>query len=648
LILTNLQFSQAGTYRVVVSNAFGSATNDGITLDVDSLIISQQPQNQTVARGGSVAFTIRAQSLGPVYYQWQWNGIPLVGQTNATLLFDNLMPAQSGNYRVVASNAFKTVTSVDAILSVIAPPPLVAWGINNKGQTNAPAVGNVVALAASGASQHILALKSDSTVTGWGDNTGGQLNVPAGLTGVAAIVAGTGHSVALKTNGTVAAWGDNTYRQLNIPTGLSNVIALAAGAFHTLALKSDGTVVAWGAGEPGLYGTYHHGQSMVPLGLTNVTALAAGAWHSLALKADGTVVAWGDNADGQCAVPAGLSNVVAIAGGSRHSLAVKSDGTVVAWGNNDAGQLVIPAGLSNVVAVVAGASHNLALDRDGTLTAWGGNEAGETNLPGGINGVIAMAAGNQYSVVATADAPFVFVGAPRNLINLPGSVVAFRAPPILGWPARFQWYFNNAPLTNATNITLTLTNLNSSQAGLYRVAVTNAFGLVTSGSINLCVGAVVITSQPQSQTVFPGDSVSFRVAIETVALPVYQWFKAGVALADDGRIQGANSPVLSLAAVQTGDYGQYQVRVTNNFGGVWSQSAALIRDTVRAGVERPDNSGELRLWLHSQKGKPCVVQASTNLSNWEDVRALTNQTGTIYFSDQITNRTLRFYRLRQE
>jgi alpha-tubulin suppressor-like RCC1 family protein len=31
-----------------------------------------------------------------------------------------------------------------------------------------------------------------------------------------------------------------------VPSGLSGVAAIAAGTFHSLALKGDGTVVAWG------------------------------------------------------------------------------------------------------------------------------------------------------------------------------------------------------------------------------------------------------------------------------------------------------------------------------------------------------------------------------------------------------------------
>lgn len=80
----------------------------------------------------------------------------------------------------------------------------------------------------------------------WGNNWGGQTNVPAGLTDVATVSGGDGHSLALKSDGTVVAWGWNGYGQTDVPAALTDVVDIAAGAFHSLGLKSDGTVVGWG------------------------------------------------------------------------------------------------------------------------------------------------------------------------------------------------------------------------------------------------------------------------------------------------------------------------------------------------------------------------------------------------------------------
>jgi len=55
-----------------------------------------------------------------------------------------------------------------------------------------------------------------------------------------------------------------------------------------------------------------------------------------------------------------------------------------------------------------------------------------------------------------------------------------------GEPLSYRWYFNGAtPLPGQTNAQLNLANLQTNQAGLYSVAISNAFGSVTSDA---CVG----------------------------------------------------------------------------------------------------------------------------------------------------------------
>ena len=247
-------------------------------------------------------------------------------------------------------------------LSVAAPasadsaptPRVVRWGYDGGGQPDAPAgLTGVTALAAG--SGHGLALKDDGTVVGWGDDRYGQADVPVGLTGVTAVAAGQSSSLAVKGDGTVVGWGYDRNGETNVPVGLIGVTAVAAGYFHSLALKSDGTVVGWGDDR--------FGQTDVPAGLTGVTAIAAGGTESLALKGDGTVVAWGDDSSGQTDVPAGLTGVTAVAAGGRHAMALKDDGTVVAWGDDSEGQVDVPSGLTGVTVIAAGALHSLALGR---------------------------------------------------------------------------------------------------------------------------------------------------------------------------------------------------------------------------------------------------------------------------------------------
>jgi alpha-tubulin suppressor-like RCC1 family protein len=242
---------------------------------------------------------------------------------------------------------------------------VVAWGVNNHGQTNVPPnLTNAIAIA--GGWHHSAALRADGTVVVWGDNNAGQTNVPAGLTNVIAISSRSGDNVtALRVDGTVVAWGDNSYGQTNVPAGLRNVVAIAQGATYGLALKADGTVASWGEWS-GLPGT-----PMAPAGLSNVVALAAGDTFTLFLKADGTIASYYE------LPPSGLDDVIDIAAGFLQGLVLQANGTLTPWGwflvseEMPGGPATVPAGLTNVAAIQSGDSHWLFLKPDGTVTVWG-------------------------------------------------------------------------------------------------------------------------------------------------------------------------------------------------------------------------------------------------------------------------------------
>ncbi|MEO5802612.1 MAG: immunoglobulin domain-containing protein [Verrucomicrobiota bacterium] len=85
-------------------------------------------------------------------------------------------------------------------------------------------------------------------------------------------------------------------------------------------------------------------------------------------------------------------------------------------------------------------------------------------------------------------------------------------------------------------------------------------------------GLPVITTQPVSQTVGTGSSVSFTVAATGNSLS-YQWYYNGIA------ISGANTNIFSIGGVNAGNAGTYTVRVTNPAGTTTSTDAILTVGT---------------------------------------------------------------------
>jgi hypothetical protein len=73
-----------------------------LTIVEPNLTIS--PRRQSVAAGSNASFSIVTGLLGPLAYQWTFQGVPLPGETNVSLTISNIQLQHIGEYRVSASN----------------------------------------------------------------------------------------------------------------------------------------------------------------------------------------------------------------------------------------------------------------------------------------------------------------------------------------------------------------------------------------------------------------------------------------------------------------------------------------------------------------------------------------------------------------
>jgi Immunoglobulin domain/Bacterial Ig domain len=94
-----------------------------VNYSLPSLGVTIQPPSQDVLEGSSVTFTANATGTPPFSYQWFFNANPVAGETNSTLVLNNVQTNQSGNYSVTVSNQTGTATSAPAVLTV---SPLVS------------------------------------------------------------------------------------------------------------------------------------------------------------------------------------------------------------------------------------------------------------------------------------------------------------------------------------------------------------------------------------------------------------------------------------------------------------------------------------------------------------------------------------------
>ncbi len=111
--------NNAGNYAVVITNGAGSATSSNATLTV---VLS--PKSQTNYAGTTATFTATAFSPESLNYQWQKNGTSLMeggrlsGTTNSTLTITSVSDADAASYSAVVSDAYASVTTSNAVLTV--------------------------------------------------------------------------------------------------------------------------------------------------------------------------------------------------------------------------------------------------------------------------------------------------------------------------------------------------------------------------------------------------------------------------------------------------------------------------------------------------------------------------------------------------
>ena len=229
-------------------------------------------------------------------------------------------------------------------------------------------------------------------------------------------------------------------------------------------------------------------------------------------------------------------------------------------------------------------------------------------LPGETNATLFIAAAQThdagtYAVAVTQPAtglsfetrpaqltgPVVLTQQPTNLNVRLGSNALFRVVATGIAPLAYQWRFNGTDILGATNGALSLTNCQLPDGGVYQVAVSNSFGLVTSALANLGILInPVITMQPLSQSVAVSGSVTFSIAVTGSPAPfTFEWRRGSQGVWTN--VTSEPMSFFTLSNVQTNQAGGYRVVVKNAANaqpGIISSNAVLtvLADTDGDGL----------------------------------------------------------------
>ena len=101
---------------------------------------------------------------------------------------------------------------------------------------------------------------------------------------------------------------------------------------------------------------------------------------------------------------------------------------------------------------------------------------------------------------------------PTNQTVIAGSNATFTVTATGTAPLRYQWWFSGLLLNGATNLSLTLTNAQPTNAGNYLVVVTNSAGVATSSVANLTVLPVIsVGGRIQGTVVWSQTNAIYRL-----------------------------------------------------------------------------------------------------------------------------------------
>jgi len=622
LALVDVSATNAGSYTVVVTGTYGIVTSVVATVTVLPLVFTSQPASQTVTPGSSATLTVGARGDGPFWYLWYLDNTNLVQSSSiSTLTVHDFSTSSAGNYTVVVTNVYGSVTSRVATLYLPLPPTVTA----QPGSQTALAGSNVtfnVAVGGPGPFTYQWQFNGAnmpnnliSTVAGNGAGayagdggaaTNASLNYPAGAALDAAdnlYIADTDNNRIRKvdTKGAITTVAGNG----------SGVFAGDGGAATNASLNNPYGVTMDAAGNLYIADTYNQRIRKVDIN-GNITTVAGNG-------------ASGYSGDGGTATSASLSYPTGVA--------LDAAGNLYIADNNN--NRIREVGLNGIIRTVAGngsaiyagdgggaTSASLAnpsgvaldafgdlyiadslnerireVDTNGIITTVAGNGSADYTGDGGAatnaslyfpDGVALDAAGNLFIAdydnerIRKVDANGVITtvagggggglgdgGAPSNAILQGPFGVALDA---FGNLYIADSYNNRMrQVTPVGNATLWLPGVVSNNTGSYTVVIANPYGSVTSAVAALTVVyPASILVQPATHGVFAGSNGTLSVTAAGTPALCYSWYFNATNLLQSGAI-----PTLTVQNFSTSNVGAYTVVVTNLYGSVTSQVVTL-------------------------------------------------------------------------
>jgi sugar lactone lactonase YvrE len=607
----NAQQTDASSYSVIVTNAYGMVTSALATLTVIlPPVINVQPVSRLASVSNSVSFTVGlSQGTSPAY-QWRQNGTPVSGATQSSLTLASLTWGNAGTYSVVVSNTAGSQTSSGATLTVQQSAFTFFDGFesynlgildNDFGGPNtttsnpwwalSSTTQGTVTNSATGVTPHSGVRMAGRTGTSFlQDYFNLVYRLNAGQPYYGNFMCEWWFYDPYGTGANAANYADYMVLGSYAPVSTTSDSISSSTIYQRMSLgayNGSGFNVSFyqariinGAGSFGSGNSWYNTPTPRSVG-----------WHHA------RIVFGIPNAANYAPVSMYIDNM------TNAAVTSPTSGTNTGFNliemnhaNGNSGYYddltfraandpwIIEQPVSQ--AVNLGQSASFTTVAVGTAYQWqfnGSNLNGATTSAYSIASVAATNAGSYACMISgtngtitnipaalTITGPPSFVAQPGSLTVTQSQTAAFSVTAVGSIPLSLQWQFNSVLISGATATNYTVANAQSTDAGSYSVVVTNSLGSVTSSVATLTVILPpTITNPPQSLTVNQGTDAPFSVAVSGTTPFAYQWFFNG------GAVSAATDSGYTVTSAQPTNAGSYSVVVSNILGSATSSVATL-------------------------------------------------------------------------
>jgi hypothetical protein len=614
LAISPVNTVNAGFYSVIVTGAANSVTNSA-TLTVNTPVATTALTNLTVVVGSSATFSTIASGSGPFVYSWSKDGAPLAGQTTNSLAIPSAAPADAGIYSVIVNGACGSMTN-SASLTVNVPTSVSAladvtecvgdiavFNVTTFGTGPFSYVWLKDGTALAGQTTNSLTISPLNTT-----NAGTYAVVVTGaansVTNSATLTVNTPMSATPLTNVTVVAGSGVTFSTIASGSGpfsylwFKDGVLLASQTTNSLTIPSS---VPTNAGTyslvvSGACGSVTNSGSLtvnVPtsasaladvtecvggIAIFNVTASGTGPFAYVWFK-DGTLLA-GQTTNTLTISPVNITNegvysvVVAGAANSVTNSATLAVNTLVSA--TPLTNLTVVSGSSATFSTIASGSGPFSYlwSKDGasmagqstnslTIQSAAPTDAGVYSIiVNGACGSVTNSASLTVNVPTSASAL-------ANLTECAGGLAIFNVTASGTGPFSYVWFKDGTVLTGQTTNTLTISPVNTTNAGLYSVIVAGAANSVTNFA-TLTVNTPVSATPMVDLVVCQGDNAAFNTVASGTGPFQYAWFKDGALLAG----QTTNSIMVGSATAI--DAGTYAVQITGTCSTITNSASLTV------------------------------------------------------------------------